>query len=120
MNGSTLRWAVVVLGLFAAVVHLLLNIPFKGENAIFTVNGLGYLALAAAFFFAPSLPGWMGKPLRYAFMGYATVTILGWVFLSESYSILGYVTKADEVLLILALWRYSGKAQGLRQPQPAA
>ena len=111
MNHSILRWVIVILGLFTAGAHLSLNIPFRIENAPFTLNGLGYLSLLGALFLSPSLlPSLLVKHRKlvsYGFMGFAVVTIVGWVFLGKPYTTLGYVTKADEVLLILALWLHS-------------
>ena len=45
------------------------------------------------------------RALHYAYMGYAVVTILGWVALGAR-NILGYSDKIVEILLILALWQH--------------
>ena len=108
MNQRTVRMAILVLGLFTALVHLVvLNLSFVRETGapdlLFTLNGLGYLALLAGFF-------WEGVPifstrrslLRYLFVAYTAVTILAWVAMGARNAI-GYVTKLDEILLIAAL-----------------
>ncbi len=108
MNRSNVRLAVLILGLFTALVHLvLLNISFVQETGspdlLFTLNGLGYLALVIAFF-------WEGVPffstrrrlLDYLFIAFAAVTVLAWVAIGAR-TPLGYVTKLDEILLIAAL-----------------
>jgi plastocyanin len=114
MNRSILRWSIAALGLFTAMAHLTLNIPFSIESTHFTLNGLGYLALLGALFINPprnipliSFITGQRRLIHYAFMGYTAVSIVAWVFLGKPYTMLGYVTKADEVLLILALWQHS-------------
>ena len=105
------HWAVIVLGLFTAMVHLYLNVPFRIEGVHFTLNGLGYLALLVVFLssspFIPSFVTGQRKLLDYAFMGYAAVAIMGWVFMGKPYTVLGYSTKMGEVLLVVALWWHS-------------
>ncbi len=108
MSQKTLRAAILVMGLFTALVHLvLLNLSFVQETGspdlLFTLNGLGYLAFLTAFF-------WEGVPffstrrrlLHYLFIAYTAVTVLAWVAMGARNAI-GYVTKLDEVLLIAAL-----------------
>ncbi len=76
---------------------------FSLPDLLFTLNGLGYLALVIAFF-------WEGVPffstrrrlLDYLFIAFAAVTVLAWVAIGAR-TPLGYVTKLDEILLIAAL-----------------
>jgi hypothetical protein len=72
---------------------------------MFLLNGLGYLGLMAALL--TNLPFLAGRErlLHYAYMGYAAVTILGWVAFGAR-NILGYSDKIVEILLILALWQH--------------
>ncbi len=108
MNRQTVRMAILVFGLFTALVHLvLLNISFVQETGspdlLFTLNGLGYLALLVAFF-------WEGVPffstrrrlLNYLYIAFAVVTVLAWVAVGAR-TPLGFATKLDEILLIAAL-----------------
>jgi len=95
---------ILLLALVTAVVHLvLLNIQMGKIDILFTLNGLGYLALLAAYYlplpFARenrSLVGW-------AFMAFEAITVLAWVFIGAR-SALGYVTKIVELGLIGLLW----------------
>lgn len=113
MSRSTLRTAVLVLGLITALVHLVvLNISFVQETGapdlLFALNGLGYLGLLAAFL--GKVP-WLSQRrdlVHYLFMGYAAVTILAWVA-AGARNFIGYATKLDEVLLIAALWMHLKK-----------
>lgn len=105
MRNPSVRPAIVGLGLATALIHLSLNLPpFAGPGLLFTVNGLGYLALVAAFALNPPLVRERSELLRYAFIAYALLTIVGWIVMGER-SALAYVDKALEVALILALWR---------------
>ena len=106
MNRSTLRPAILIFGLFTALVHLYLNIRMGRFDPVFTVNGLGYLTLLGAFFFNPPFLAGREKLLHYVFMGFAAVTIVAYFVISEQRftDVLGLVTKADEILLIAALW----------------
>jgi len=104
MNRSSLRIIITVLGLITAFVHLvLLNIGMGRIDIPFTLNGLGYLSLVGAFLFNPSVVAGRRRLLSYAFMAFAAVTIVAWVVLGKPYDMLGYFTKADELLLIAAL-----------------
>ena len=104
MNRTTLRTAVLVLGLVTAIVHLVvLNIRMGGLDLLFTLNGLGYLAFLGTFFLNPSIVAGRRRLLSYAFMAFTAVTILAWVALGDMGDRLAWVTKADEVRLIAAL-----------------
>lgn len=106
MSQKTVRAAILVLGLFTAIVHLVvLNLGGQLEdiNYLFILNGLGYFVLLAVFFTNPSFDRGRTPLLHYVFIAYAVATILAWVFLGRPYTSLGYVTKLDEFLLIVAL-----------------
>jgi len=110
MNRSTLRIAIAILTLATALIHLYIAfINFQTGafefQPMFLLNGLGYLGLMAALLM--KLPFLAGRErlLHYAYMGYAAVTILGWVAFGAR-NILGYSDKIVEILLILALWQH--------------
>ena len=107
MNRSTLRAVIVVLGLITALVHLVvLNVLLmqdgQGFSLLFALNGLGYLALLAAFLWPVPFFATRRRLLHYLFMAYAAVTILAWIP-AGSRDFVGYATKFDELLLIAAL-----------------
>lgn len=107
MNRSTLRAVILVFGLITALVHLVvLNVLLiqggQGFSVLFTLNGLGYLALLAAFFWKVPFFSTRRRLLHYLFMAYAAVTILAWIP-AGSKDFVGYATKLDEILLIAAL-----------------
>ena len=116
MNRSTLRTSIIILGLITALVHLvLLNIGYLRETGrpdiLFTLNGLGYLGLLGAFVLNPGFLGGQRRLVHYAFMAFAGITILAFLakggtgFAGRPFDPVGWATKLDEVLLILALWR---------------
>ncbi len=99
---TPVRVGIVLCTLATALVHLSLNFP----DAIFILNGAGYLALLVALF-AP-VP-WLAtyRPwIRWAFIGYTALTIVLWLVMGER-TPLGYFNKISEVLLLLLLLRVS-------------
>jgi hypothetical protein len=87
-----LRIAVVGLTLATAQIHLTLG------GLVFTLNALGYAALAAALV----LPGPIARIrwlTRYALIGFTAVTIIGWLAFGARFD-LAYIDKAIEVVLI--------------------
>jgi hypothetical protein len=88
---------IVALTISTAVIHLSLG------GTLFTLNGLGYLGLAAAYALVLSLPvevvrpaGWL---LRLGLAGYALVTI-GAYLMSGGFFTLGWITKGIEVAIV--------------------
>jgi hypothetical protein len=99
---------ILLLGLVAAVVHLvILNLMiYNAEghiDVLFTLNGLGFLALLAAYFLpVPAAQNNRGL-VRWLLIGLSALTILAWVILGER-NLLGYATTIAELLLIILLW----------------
>ena len=93
-----IRIGVVVLTLMAAIVHLSRLFP----DPVFILNGLGYLTLLAAL----NLPIPRLVPhrrlVRWALIGYATLTILAWVAIGER-TLVGYSTTVGELALVVLL-----------------
>ena len=105
--------AIVDLTLITAYIHLTLG------GTLFTLNALGYAALAAAIV-ATALPNpflrrfaWLP---RVGLAGYAAATIVGYLVIGP-YFALGWVAKAIEiaiiVLLVADLVRLYGSPSGL-------
>jgi hypothetical protein len=102
--GDAPRVARIVLGLViveltaaTAYIHLSLG------GVLFTLNGLGYLGLAAAYAAAAAIPtaivhryGWLP---RIGLAGYALVTIGAYVVIGP-YFALGWIAKGIEVAII--------------------
>ncbi len=107
MSRSTLRIVILLSALFTGLVHLvLLSIQLGEPSPIFILNGLGYLGLLVLFWFNPSFLGGRRTLLHYAFMAYTALTILLWIFAGGTRDLTGFLTKADEVVLFVALWAH--------------
>jgi hypothetical protein len=107
MNRSSLRAIILVTGLITAVVHLvLLNIVMGKIDPLFTLNGLGYLALLAALFLNLPVVSKQQSLVHWAFMAFTAVTIVAWIVMGRPYTLLGYLTKLDELFLIAALYMH--------------
>jgi hypothetical protein len=98
-----LQIAIILLTLATALIHISLLFP----DPLFIMNGLGYLALLAAYFLP--MP-WLREKrglIRWIFIGYTLVTIIAWVFIGDKSwpgGAIGYVTKAIEVVLVILLY----------------
>ena len=99
-----LRVGIVVLTLATAQIHSSLG------GLMFTLNAIGYAALAAAMV----LPGPLGQLrwlVRYALIGFTTATIAGWLAFGGRFE-LAYIDKAIEVALIGLLFVESWLVDG--------
>jgi hypothetical protein len=94
----TLQIGIIVLTLITAVVHMSLNFP----DPVFILNGLGYLTLLAALYLPiPQLSPYR-HIVRWLLIGYTALTVILWIAIGLR-TPTGYVTTADEVVLILLL-----------------
>ena len=98
--GIVLTAAIVALTLATAYIHSTLG------GMLFTLNALGYVALAAAVIVAAAVTvplvirfGWLPRVALFAF---ALATILGWVVMGPRYD-MAYLAKAIEVALLALL-----------------
>ncbi|MFP3853908.1 MAG: hypothetical protein ACLFWD_06405 [Anaerolineales bacterium] len=121
MSKRFLRAVVLITGLITALVHLVvLNITMiqtKGSpDLLFTLNGLGYLGLLALFFMEPEFLAEQWDFFHYVFMAFAAVTIVAFLLLGGTgfggtqVDPVGWLTKLDELILIIALWLHSRKS----------
>ncbi|UCD99994.1 MAG: hypothetical protein JSV42_04555 [Chloroflexota bacterium] len=107
MKTSTSRFGavqvgIIILALTSAFIHFSLLFP----DILFILNGLGYLALLAAYFLPIEIARKNHSLLRWLFILYAAVTIIAWVMIGDKSwpgGALGYVTKVVEIFLIALL-----------------
>lgn len=96
--GFVLTAAIVGLTLVTANIHLGLG------GMLFTLNGLGYIGLAALYVIAAAAPTAMIQRFswfpRIALMGYAALTIAGYLVMGP-YFTLGWIAKGVETVLIV-------------------
>jgi hypothetical protein len=90
-----LRIGIVALTLATAQIHASLG------GMLFTLNAIGYSALAAAMVLPGPIAGlrWL---TRYALIGFTAATIAGWLAFGARFE-LAYIDKAIEVALIVFL-----------------
>jgi hypothetical protein len=108
-RGSTdiaLQIGIIVLTLITAFVHLSLNFP----DPVFILNGIGYLTLLATLYLPISQLGPYRRIVRWLLIGYAVLTVILWLAIGLR-TPTGYVTTADEVLLILLLLLETGRSR---------
>ena len=100
---GTKQIAIIVLTLGTALIHFSLLFP----DVLFILNGLGYLALLAAYFLPLPFTKNNHSLVRWVFIGYTIVTILAWIAIGDKSwpgSALGYITKLIEIALVILLW----------------
>ena len=109
-----LRTAIVGLTLATAAIHWSLG------GLLFTLNALGYLALAIAMI----LPGPFRRIrglVRLGLIGFTSATIVGWYLMGPRFE-LAYIDKAIEIVLValvaIDVWRADGGPIALAAAAP--
>lgn len=94
---------IIALTIATALIHIVLAIGTSDlvTTVMFSLNGLGYLALVTLLYLPP-LAGYRRR-VRWALMAYTAVTILGWVVVGER-SLIGYLDKVIELGLLALLF----------------
>jgi hypothetical protein len=107
------------IGLVAGVVVLALGTSYlhsKLGGLLYTLNALGYAALAAAIVLPIPLLDRFRWLVRLALLGFTLLTIGGWVLFGARYD-MAYLTKAIEAglvsLLVVSIYRFDGGAAGV-------
>ncbi len=95
---GALHLTILGLTIAAALVHLTLSFP----DAMFILNGLGYLMLLAALFLPLAALTAYRARVRWVLVAFTAATILGWLAIGER-SLLGFATTAAEVVLAILL-----------------
>jgi hypothetical protein len=95
-----LQIGIILLTVATAVIHFSLLFP----DPMFVLNGLGYLALLAAYFLPIAFLQKNHSLVRWAYIGYTLVTIIAWIVMGDKTFMLGYITKLIEVALIALLF----------------
>ncbi len=115
-----LRVVIIILAIADGILHLALNfalfrgnffgpLPFPSPfplplNQLFSLNFVGYVVLALAFWYGTRVLGPRRWLVDVVLLAYAVLSIVGWVQIGmPNPQGLGYLSKALEVLLIVAL-----------------
>lgn len=97
---QTVMIGVIVLTVATALIHLYLGLQIP--DAIFVLNGLGYLGLLAALYLpVPQLTQYRSIA-RWALLGYTLLTIVLWIIMGAR-NFIGYSDKIIEVALVALL-----------------
>ena len=107
------HYGILLSGLATAFLHLSLFSYFSAQGRPFdpiVLNGLGYLALLAAYFLP--IPFFQERRglVWWALFGYTVLTIFLWILLGDknfvpgTSSATGYYAKTAEVILLAFLW----------------
>ena len=101
------RLAIIILTLITAFIHLYLaSVAFsQGDmqtTIMFSLNGLGYLALLAAYTLPIGFLQGRRSLVRWAFIALTAVTVLGWVVIGAR-TPLAYLDKLAELALLALL-----------------
>ncbi len=108
MNGTAqkltgLKIGIIILTIATAAIHFFVAFIFPPMTTLFILNGLGYLALLAAYFL-PQVSSYRGI-VRWLLIGFAAVTIIGFFAVNGiKADPLGWATKVIEIALIVLLW----------------
>lgn len=108
MKLSGKQYGILIFTLATAFLHLSL-LPQLGPDPI-ALNGLGYLALLAAYFLPIPFLQQRHSLVRWGLFGYTLLTFLLWVILGDKHfvfgtsSAIGYYAKVAELFLLGFLW----------------
>jgi len=93
---------IILTTLATAAIHFSLLFP----DALFILNGLGYLAFLGAYFLPIDVAKKYHNLIRWLFIAFTFTTIVAWVAIGDKSwpaGSLGYVTKLIEIVLIVLL-----------------
>ena len=105
MKLSLKQYGMIIATLATAYLHITLY-----PDIMFTLNGLGYLALLGAYFLPMSIFQKSHTLVWWAMFGYTALTIVLWIFMGDktfvanTSSATGYYAKAAEVFLMGFMW----------------
>lgn len=98
------QWAITVLTLITAVIHIWLGLSFLDAGGlIFVLNGVGFLGLLVLFSLNLHSLVRYRRWLRWLLIAYTAITVIAWALIGNR-TLLAYSTKAVEVALIALLW----------------
>ena len=104
---SPRKLIIILLTLATALIHLTLAFSALSQGdmttfIMFLLNGIGYLVLLAAYYLPLPIARDNPKLVRWAFIAFTAVTIIGWLAIGMR-SPVGYADKLIELVLIILL-----------------
>jgi hypothetical protein len=99
------QYTIIGLTVATAIIHLALGLFSDPLNILFVLNGVGYLALLAGFYFLPQLTS-QRSLIRWVLIGYTAVTVVLYFVFNwpDVWGPMGIITKVIELALIAMLW----------------
>ncbi|RIK44421.1 MAG: hypothetical protein DCC55_02415 [Chloroflexi bacterium] len=106
------QYVIILLALITALIHIYLAFRFPdGPDAIFILNGVGYVGLVALLYAPLSALDAYRPFVRWVLMGYTALTIFLWLMVGAGSPLtntpsspIAYIDKAVEVALLVLLW----------------
>lgn len=104
---SPRKISIIILTVATAIIHIglafyAMSLGDTTTLAMFLLNGIGYLVLLAAYYLPLPIARDYPRLVRWAFIAFTAVTIIGWVAFGSRNAI-GYIDKLIEVALIVLL-----------------
>lgn len=99
---GAMQIGIILLTLATALVHLQRGIEFG--MPMFIANGIGYLVLVAALYVPVAFLAPYRKWIRWALIAFTLVTIVGWIAIGDKAEMIGWITKAIEIVLVILLF----------------
>lgn len=99
---GAMQIGIILLTLATALVHLQRGIEFG--MPMFIANGIGYLVLVAALYAPVAFLAPYRKWIRWALIAFTLVTIIGWIAIGDKAEMIGWITKAIEIVLVILLF----------------
>ncbi len=105
---SPRKISIVLLTIATAIIHIALafyalSLGDVTTLIMFLLNGFGYLVLLAAYYLPLPVARDHRNLVRWAFIAFTAVTIIGWVAIGSRNTI-GYIDKLVELTLIVLLF----------------
>lgn len=92
MKLTSKHYAIIILTLITAFLHIAAALDKQlfpdGPDPLFLLNGIGYLGLLGAFFLPISFFQQRHELVRWAYIGFAIVTILAWLVIWVGFSVI--------------------------------
>lgn len=119
---KTRRYAIIILVLFTALLHLAAAVDRQlfpdGPDPLFILNGLGYLGLLGAYFLPIGFLQGMRQVTWWALFLYIIASILAWIVIWVGFNVIrdgvpffahdslyGVPAKIAEVALLFLMWK---------------
>lgn len=98
-----IQLGIIILTIATAAIHLFVAVIFPQMRTLFILNGLGYLALLAAYFL-PQFSSYRSI-VRWLLIAFTAVTVIGYFVVNGiKVDLLGWADKVIEIALIVLLW----------------